>query len=59
MRIKPRPGVVLPGIPSAGADVPAELGREWIEAGLATAVGKPKAKAPAKASKPAAPAKEG
>lgn len=42
IRIKPRRGVQLAGIPAAGADVPAALGREWIQAKLATEQ-KPKA----------------
>jgi len=38
IRIKPRAGVALAGIPAAGADVPAELAEEWIAAKLATRV---------------------
>lgn len=34
--VKPRGGVVLAGIPAAGAEVPEALAREWIEARLVT-----------------------
>lgn len=53
MQIKPRPGVILAGIPATGADVPAPLAREWIAARLAVEVKpdkpKPKAKGTPKA----------
>lgn len=38
IRIKPRKGVILAGIPATGADVPAELAEEWLAAKLATRV---------------------
>jgi hypothetical protein len=55
IRIKPRKGIVLAGIPAVGADVDAALAREWLAAGLVTAV-KP---APARAatSAPTGPAR--
>lgn len=33
--IKPRPGIILAGIPAAGASVNAGLAKEWIRTGLA------------------------
>lgn len=57
-RIRPRRGVILAGIPAAGADVDAELAREWERNGLVV-IEKPKAAAKAAAKPPATPAKEG
>lgn len=35
--VKPRPGIILAGIPASGADVPLELAAEWIANGLVVA----------------------
>ena len=50
IRIKPVAGIILAGIPTDGADVPAALAEEWIAAKLARRVDEPK--------KPAKPGKE-
>lgn len=42
VRIKPRKGVQLAGIPAAGADVAPELAEEWIAAKLVTRVTPPR-----------------
>lgn len=34
IHVRPRPGVILAGIPATGADVPASLAREWERNGL-------------------------
>lgn len=54
MKIRPKPGVQLAGIPADGADVPAELATEWLTAGLVTRVNppKPKTSRPAPATTP-------
>lgn len=42
IRIRPKPGVQLAGIPAEGAEVDLELANEWLDAGLVTRVSKPK-----------------
>ena len=59
LRIKPRPGVILAGLPAAGADVDAELAQEWIDGHLAVRVKEPDpTPAAPKTPKAASPAKE-
>lgn len=58
IRIKPRKGVELAGIPAAGADVPEALGQEWLAAKLVTRIDIPRGKV-SRETKPAVPATEG
>jgi hypothetical protein len=53
IRVKPRAGIILAGIPAAGADVPTKLAREWLDNGLVTEITEDEPK-----KKPASPAKE-
>lgn len=59
MKIRPRKGIELAGVPASGADVPADLAREWIDAGLATAVTSPKRPKTPKLKPAPAPDQEG
>jgi hypothetical protein len=34
LRVRPRPGIILAGVPAAGAEVDADQAREWIRNGL-------------------------
>jgi hypothetical protein len=38
VRVQPRPGYILAGIPATGADVPKALADEWIRNGLVVKV---------------------
>ena len=38
LRVVPANGIMLAGIPSAGADVPEEQAREWARTGLVTII---------------------
>jgi hypothetical protein len=57
IKVRPRSGIILAGIPAAGAEVDAALAREWLDAGLVTRVSDHPPKSKPK-SKPVAPAKE-
>lgn len=59
VRVKPRKGVELAGIPAAGADVAPELAEEWRAARLVTVQDGPSAARPAGASNQARPAGAG
>lgn len=48
--VKPRPGIILAGIPSSGAEITDKLAKEWIDNGLVVLVEPDK--------KPAAPVKK-
>ena len=44
IRVKPKKGVLLAGLPADGGDVEIELAEEWLEAGLVEKVPKKPAK---------------
>ena len=53
VRVRPRPGIILAGIPAEGTDVDKDLADEWVRNGLVVRV------KPEREAKPVTPAKEG
>jgi hypothetical protein len=54
VRVKPRPGIILAGIPASGADIDQARAKEWVANGLVILVGEsgPETVIPSKRSKP-------
>lgn len=53
IKIKPRGGFILAGIPADGTDVDEDLGREWIRNGLAVEIKKERKETKPKPATPA------
>lgn len=54
VRVRPRTGIILAGVPATGADIDSALAAEWLANGLVTRVDPPKPQP----KQPGTPAKE-